>query len=128
MLANVSILEGYRWLGFLSSPGSNGPTGFTSGRVSTFVFGVLLPAAAVALTRPRPGMPRSPSAAAVVVAGVIVVLASTLVVLDGGPGAGTALGVADLGLAVGAIVAVVSSGIGRHRWSAGRRDRTGSVD
>lgn len=127
MLANVSILEGYRWLGFISSPGGAGPAGILSSRTVTAVLSGLLLSAAAVLTRPGPGMRRSPVPRTVVAAGVMVVITSSLVLLGEGARAGDALGVADLALAVAAIATVVSDGIGRRQWPTGCSGRHGMV-
>ncbi len=125
MVANVSILEGYRWLGFISSSSGSGPTGFTSSRLVTVVLAGLLLTAAVVLTRPGPGSRRTTGPSAVVAAGVVVAVTSCLVLVGTGTHAGTALGISDLALAVAAISTVVSDGIGRRRWPAGRSGRAG---
>ena len=118
MLTNVSILEGYGWLGFISSPSGSGPTGFTSSRPVTVVLAGLLLTAALVLTRPGPGLRRSTGPSAVVAAGVTVAVTTCLVLVGVGTRAGTALGISDLALAVAAITTVVSGGIGRRRWPA----------
>jgi hypothetical protein len=124
MLANVSILEGYRWLGVLSSsPRGVGPTGFTSSRPVTVVLAGLLLGASLILTRPGPGMRRSALPASLVGAGLAVAATSCVVLLGGGVRAGTALGVADLVLAGTAIATVVPGELGRRLWQLGRADR-----
>jgi hypothetical protein len=121
LLAAVSILEGYKWLGVIAgdrSPLSN----LVFGRVGAAVFAALILAGAVLLARPGREQRRSPGYRLVVLAATTVAVATVVFVSI--PGSATArwLGAADLTLA-----AVVLGSLVAAERSRRRADRTGAV-
>jgi len=106
MLAAVSVLEGYRWLGIIANGGS---------RPWTVVVAGLVLVAALALTRTDRGRHRPPLHRLVVSAAAVTALATVAVLLDDEGWATIAVGIADLTLASTAMVALVAGERSRRR-------------
>jgi hypothetical protein len=107
LLAAISILEGYRWLGVIPAGGSRG-SALSSGRPGAMLFcGLALPVA-VALTRAA-GRRRSATQTLVALAAAGVGAATLWVVVADGVLARATFGTAAMGLAAAAIGALIAS-------------------
>ena len=100
VLAALAVLEGYRQLHLSPSPQWD-PSGY--------LFAVLAPLAAVALTQTRRGVPRTPALKAVVGAAVVLGAATPGLLVSNRPLAGVLLGAGDLVTAVLILGAVLAA-------------------
>jgi hypothetical protein len=121
LLAAVSILEGYKWLGVI--PSDRSPlSNLVFGRVGAAVCAALILAAAILLSRPGSEQRRSPSQRLLLLAAGAVAVATVAFVFIHGSVAARWLGAADLLLA-----AVVLGSLVAAERSRRRADRTGAV-
>jgi hypothetical protein len=121
LLAAVSILEGYKWLGVI--PADRSPlSNLVFGRAGAAVFAILVLTAAALLARPGSEQRRSPSQRLVLLAAGAVALASVVFVSIHASAVTRLLGAADLALA-----AVVLGSLVAAERSRRRADRTGTV-
>jgi hypothetical protein len=121
LLAAVSILEGYKWLGVI--PANRSPlSDLVFGRVGAAASAALILAAAVLLARPDKEQRRSPGQRLVLLAAAAVAVATVAFVSFPGSAAARWLGTADLTLA-----AVVLGSLVAAERSRRRADRTGAV-
>jgi hypothetical protein len=121
LLAAVSILEGYKWLGVI--PADRSPlSNLVFGRAGAAVFAILVLTAAALLARPGSEQRRSPSQRLVLLAAGAVALVSVVFVSVHASAVTRLLGAADLALA-----AVVLGSLVAAERSRRRADRTGTV-
>jgi hypothetical protein len=106
LLAAVSVLEGYRWIGVIANSGSR-PWGVAFAAVA--VFGGL------ALTRAEQGQPRSTIQRTLATTAVAVALATVVVLWNHEGWTAVVLGIADLTLASTALAALVAGERARRR-------------
>jgi hypothetical protein len=121
LLAAVSILEGYKWLGVI--PGDRSSlSNLVFGRVGAAVFAVLVLTAAALLARAGSEPRRSPSQRLVLLAAGAVAVASVVFVAFHASVATRLLGAADLALASVVLGSLVAAERRRRR-----ADRTGAA-
>lgn len=106
VLATISLLEAYRWLGVIANRGS---------RPWAAAFAVLTIPAALALARQVGGRRRAALQRLVVLASVGTALATAAVLWNDHGWPSTTMGIADLGLAAAALVALVAGERSRRR-------------
>ena len=105
LLASVALLAGYRLLGVIHG-GDSALSTFASSRIGAALAGLVLPLAAVALSRTDTDGTRPAGRTVVLIASATMMVAALLVLVIGGSVATTLLGVADLMLAAAALGAV----------------------
>jgi hypothetical protein len=124
LVAAVSILEGYKWLGVI--PADRSPlSNLVFGRAGAAVFAVLIVAAAALLARPAAGQRRSTSQWLVLVTAGTVAAATVVYTAVTTSAATWLLGPADLALAAVVLGTLVAAERSRRR--ADRADTVGSL-
>jgi hypothetical protein len=124
LMAAVSILEGYKWLGVIPVDRSL-LANLVFGRVGAAVFAALILAAAVLVARPEGDRRRSPSQRLVLLAAGTVAAATVAFVFIHGSATARWLGGADLTLAAVVLGTLVAAERSRRR--ADRRGAVGST-
>jgi hypothetical protein len=124
LLAAVSILEGYRWLGVIPVDGSRLSL-FVFGRVGAAGFAGLALASAVALTGAAPRRRTRDQWLVVALASLVVMATCALAATASGDWARYSLGAADLALATASGAALIVVERGRRAERQGAEPATG---